>query len=146
MIQEQGSMKFSKCVVLAILTVISLFLSTANADQDSSISSSLTAVTDRVLEAKDVLFFKVELVSKSPETIRLSGTSGASALSVRKIETVIRGHSMRILVHLVLATEGSTGTFDFPCVIPSGVDTVTFGDDNVMLWTRSDGILFESEH
>lgn len=104
------------------------------------------AGSERILESKDVLFFKVQQVASSPLKIELSGLSGHSAMSVRKITEVVNGESLQIVVYLTLATSGSSGNFDYTVTVPPSANSISFGNEKTVIWTRNAGVVWHEKH
>jgi hypothetical protein len=101
------------------------------------LTGSCTGSSDTILEAKDVQFFKVEIVrSATPVRLKISGLAFYSALSVRKITTRTNGHNMVVLVHLGLAKKGESGSFEYELTVPDDVMEVGFGNGAVTIWKR----------
>ena len=92
---------------------------------------------ETVLEHKDVQSFGVvELNDQRQRTIRISGLAFASAMSVRRIETSVRGNSLTVLVFIGLAKQGQSGSFAYDLILPPSVQDVRFGKNEVVIWHR----------
>ncbi len=89
-----------------------------------------------VLERSDVLQMRVVELQQRPTVVRISGTSGHSALSVRKITTRIEGTVLDVEVYLFLARKGTSGGFQYDVVIPDSVKRIRFGDAKETIWQR----------
>jgi hypothetical protein len=101
------------------------------------LAGSCTGLGGRVLEVRDVQFFKVEVVQGVlPLRLKISGLAFQSAMSVTKITTKTDGHSIVILVHLGLAKKGTSGSFEYALPVPDEVNEVRFGNDAVIVWRR----------
>lgn len=96
-----------------------------------------TAKQDMILEYKDVQFFKAEAEPPSaPKTLRISGLAFHSALSVGKITSESEAGSLVVLIHLIPATKGTSGSFAFELSIPDSIRDVRFGNERVVIWKR----------
>ena len=69
-------------------------------------------------------------------TVRISGLSGNSALSVKDISTQRAGSSLVVLVHLFLARRETTGSFKYDVLVPDSVNEIRFGEDKAIIWQR----------
>lgn len=96
---------------------------------------------DMILEFKDVQFFQGEQTASSPAAIKLSGLAFHSSLAVREITTSQYDESLQVLVHLTPAAAGLSGNFDYILHIPASVNTVSFGREKAVIWTRSGGVV-----
>jgi YD repeat-containing protein len=94
---------------------------------------------DMVLALKDVQFFNAQEISSSPLTIRVSGLAFHSLLVVREITTAQEGDSLLVLVHLIPARQGLSGTFRYDLVVPDSVNKVAFGEQRTLIWDRTLG-------
>jgi hypothetical protein len=95
-------------------------------------------VFDRILEAKDVQFFKVEeLRNTQPVKLRISGLAFNSAMSVRETTTKTDGSVIVVQVHLAPSKPGTSGSFEYELTIPDSVNEVRFGQDAAPVWKRS---------
>jgi hypothetical protein len=77
-----------------------------------------------------------EIRDSGSPTVRVSGSSGHSALSVKNISTKKDGSSVVVLVHLFLARRGTTGDFKYDVVLPDSVNEIRFGKDKAVIWQR----------
>jgi hypothetical protein len=95
---------------------------------------------DVVLEARDVQFFHV-IEAKSPQAIdlQLSGLAMHSSMAVERTTTLQQRDSLAVMVHLTAARAGTSGTFAYTLPIPTGVNTVSFGNARVIIWQRGAG-------
>jgi hypothetical protein len=92
---------------------------------------------DRVLEKKDVQFFKVEEISTThPTVVRISGLAFMSAMSVGRITTGTESSSMVVQVHVALAKPGTSGSFQYDLLVPDSVSQVKFGTSEIPIWRR----------
>lgn len=90
-----------------------------------------------ILEYKDVQFFKAEAEPPSaPTSLKISGLAFHSALSVGKITDENDAGSIVVLVHLIPATPGTSGSFAIDIPIPDSVNDVRFGNERVEIWKR----------
>ncbi|MGH7292916.1 MAG: hypothetical protein ACREJT_16975 [Myxococcota bacterium] len=103
-------------------------------------SAAVAGAGDAVLELKDVQGFKLEAVGASPMTLELSGLAFHSALAVSGIRSERDGRVLHLLVPLVPARTGLSGSFDDRVEIPAGVDIVDFGANHAVIWTRDGGV------
>ena len=95
------------------------------------------AVQNAVLESKDVQFLKVhELQAARPTRLKISGLAFHSAMSVNKITTKTEGSAMVVLVHLAIAKQGTSGSFEYELAVPDSVNEVRFGNSSVRIWKR----------
>jgi len=69
-------------------------------------------------------------------TVRISGLSGQSALSVKDISTQRAGSSVVVLVHLFLARRETSGSFKYDVLVPDSVNEIRFGEDMAIIWQR----------
>jgi hypothetical protein len=93
-----------------------------------------------VLEHSSVIGFKAVETSKPESTVvRISGLSGHSALSIKKITTVREGTSQVVLVHVFLGRSGTSGSFSYDVIVPNSVNEIRFGKERVTIWTRKAG-------
>jgi hypothetical protein len=91
----------------------------------------------KILEAKDVQFFKVESIGQTPnEHLRLSGLAFNSAMTVKQIAVERHGSQPAVLVYLELARSGKSGSFTYELTIPSWAQQVTFGTAATIIWSR----------
>jgi hypothetical protein len=100
---------------------------------------SACAGADRILELKDVLFFKSTQASAEPLTIKVSGLAGHSALVISRIDVIQKNDAATIVAHLALASNGRSGSFDYVYVVPGSVNSVSFGSGNAVIWKRASG-------
>jgi hypothetical protein len=94
---------------------------------------------DVLLNAKDVQFFNTkEIFSPSPLVTKLnvSGLAFHGSLAVREITKTEEGDGCTILVHLVAAQQGLSGSFHYELSLPSKVNVVYFGEDKTVIWKR----------
>jgi hypothetical protein len=99
-------------------------------------------LNNMILELKDVQFFKAQETSASPRTIRLSGLAFHSALAVRDVTATQNGaSSLQVLVHLMPTAPGLSGNFTYEFVVPDSVNTVTFGNEDALIWRRDTGFI-----
>jgi hypothetical protein len=96
---------------------------------------------DVILAFRDVQFFKVQEISPSPLTMRLSGLAFHSALAVGNVAAVQSGNSLQVLVHLTQTAPGLSGNFSYDLVVPESIDTVSFGIEKSIVWRRDTGFL-----
>lgn len=116
----------------------------------STLSLILFAVTftacakegEMFLELKDVQFFQVQQAASVPVTLKLSGLAFHSSLAIRDIATVLNDESLQVLVHLTPATGKLSGNLDYTFTVPASVNTVSFGKEKVVIWSRSAGIVY----
>jgi hypothetical protein len=89
-----------------------------------------------VLEYRDTMQFKAVSLPSPQPTVRISGLSGHSALAVKKITTEKEGSSIIVLVHLFLAKEKRSGSFEYDVPVPDSVNEIRFGKGKVLIWKR----------
>jgi hypothetical protein len=94
-----------------------------------------------ILELKDVQFFQAEQINTSPVTIKLSGLAFHSSLAIRDVTTSQYGDSLQVLVHLTPVTGDMTGNLDYDFAIPSTINSVSFGKEKVIIWSRTSGVV-----
>ena len=95
------------------------------------------ATTGSVLRYEDVRFFDVETVRPAPLfAINISGMMANGGLGVETISTEVTGTEMQVLVNLGVGGHGLPGQFKRFIEIPEGVDTVVFGVEKTLVWTR----------
>jgi len=90
-----------------------------------------------VLECRDVMQLRVLELQHRPTVVRISGTSGNSALSVKKITSRIDGDSIDVDVLLFLAHKGTSGSFQYDITVPDSVNVIRFGEAKQTIWERS---------
>lgn len=74
--------------------------------------------------------------------LRITGSSGGSALSIASIVEKRDGGEINVLVTQRLvgchgAKAGQSGSFDYTVKIPDGVNVVTFGKNKAVLWCHA---------
>lgn len=90
-----------------------------------------------ILETKDVAGLKIEEQGNSHRgnVILVSGLAFHSALAVDKIITKTNSDSsITMLVYLSTARSGMSGRFKYEINIPPNINTVTFGNEKVIIW------------
>ncbi len=91
----------------------------------------------KILEAKDVQFFKVETVGQPPDQhLHLSGLAFNSAMVVKQIAAERHGSQLAVLVYLESARPGKSGSFTYELAIPSWAQQITFGTHATIIWSR----------
>ena len=94
---------------------------------------------EMTLELKFIRPLKVEQ-SRSGQDLQLqiSGVVMHSALGIKKIDTKISEGSLQVLVKLVLAdtSAGIDGNLKYSLLVPSSINTVVFGEEKAVIWTR----------
>lgn len=103
-----------------------------------SIPSMVCAKNDVMnLEAEDVQFFKVSAYDSGDRLmLRVSGLAFHSALAVNALEEIKENDSLHLLVSLVPAKKGLSGSFDYTIEVPREINFVTFGDERKVVWER----------
>jgi hypothetical protein len=96
--------------------------------------------TGRILELDDVQSFRSVQASADPLTIKVSGLAGHSALVVSRIDVIQKDDVATIVVHLALASNGRSGSFDYAYLVPGSVNSVSFGSENAVIWKRTSGL------
>ena len=99
---------------------------------------------DRVLELEFVGGFRVQEVSQSPMTIRLTGLVMHSALGIRKIITSQENRLCQVLVYVALAANDRPANMDHLLIVPDDVDAVSFGTENTVVWRRGVGPVYKN--
>jgi hypothetical protein len=95
------------------------------------------ATTGSVLRYEDVRFFDVETVRATPQVaINISGMMANGTLGVETISTDVNGTEMQVLVNLGVGGHGLPGQFKRFIEIPDNVNTVVFGTEKTVVWTR----------
>jgi len=94
---------------------------------------------DTILELKDVQFFQVLPINSSAGSIKLSGVPMHSALAIRDISTSQHDETLQVFVHLTLVRDKLSGDLNYNLDIPVTVNTVTFGNENDVIWKRGAG-------
>jgi hypothetical protein len=89
-----------------------------------------------VLERRDVMQLRVLELQHRPTVVQISGTSGNSALSVKKITSRIDGDSIDVDVLLFLARKGTSGSFQYDITVPDSVNVIRFGEAKQTIWKR----------
>ena len=97
-------------------------------------------VGNMLLRYKSVQSFKViEINSKPIISLEISGLAIHSSYAVKSIETKVDNGCMVILVHLVLARKGLSGSFLYKVNVPETVNSVCFECANNLIWKRGIG-------
>ena len=95
------------------------------------------ATSGSVLRYEDVRFFDVELTRPGPApAITISGMMANAGLGVESIATEVEGDQLSVLVSLGVGGHGLPGQFRRYIDIPDGVNTVVFGAEKTVVWTR----------
>jgi len=91
-----------------------------------------------ILEKDDVQFLKVAPSANSEQqtSLDISGLAFHSALAVSGHREIRTGDAMTILVELVPAKEGLSGSFEFTVSVPEDVAVVRFGEKQAEIWRR----------
>jgi hypothetical protein len=90
----------------------------------------------RVLQLKDVQFFKMDQKSSSPLRFEMSGLAFHSALAVEKILARQVGTNLTVKVYLTRARGDLSGRFKYEFEIPEAVTRVLFGTSRDVVWKR----------
>jgi len=98
------------------------------------LSASAGAGT-QVLELRDVQNFKVS-VNENATVLTLSGLAFHSALAVEKTSTFREDSDLVVVIHLVRAHGGLSGSFSQTVAIPPHVLRVLFGTERKPIWIR----------
>jgi len=62
-----------------------------------------------------------------------------SALAIRDISTSQHDETLQVFVHLTLVRDKLSGDLNYNLDIPVTVNTVTFGNENDVIWKRGAG-------
>jgi hypothetical protein len=92
--------------------------------------------TNTILEVKDIASFQVQTMEFSPAKIRLTGFAFHSSLAVSDVILKQNDDTIHIIVPLVIVRKGLSGNLDYVLSIPDSVNTVTFGNNKTVIWTR----------
>lgn len=97
---------------------------------------------DMILELKDIQFFQVQEIKSLPVKIKLTGLVFHSSLGIKDVKKSENDGTMRIMIHLVpVTTTGLSGNLDNVITIPKSIDKIVFGNDGVVIWNRTDGVI-----
>jgi hypothetical protein len=95
------------------------------------------ATSGSVLRYEDVRFFDVELTRPGPQVaITVSGMMANAGLGVESVSTEVNGTELSVLVILGVGGHGLPGDFKQFIDVPGGVNTVVFGTEKNVIWTR----------
>jgi hypothetical protein len=95
------------------------------------------ATSGSILHYQDVRFFDVEETRPAPMlAITISGMMSDASLGVDNISTEVEGDQMVVLITLGVGGHGLAGQFKRFIDIPPGVNTVAFGTEKTVVWTR----------
>lgn len=90
-----------------------------------------------ILEAKDVQFFKTSVSYVGGDTrLKISGLAFHSALAVETLQQKEEAETLHLLITLVPARPGLSGTFNYTIEVPPEVTHVTFGTSETVIWQR----------
>ncbi|MFI5103207.1 MAG: hypothetical protein ACHP9V_07575 [Terriglobales bacterium] len=93
-----------------------------------------------ILEREAVIHLQViELQHGRSTVVRISGLSGHSALSVKKITSHVENGEITVIVRLFLAREGTSGNFQYDVPVPESVNEIRFGQKKELIWRRESG-------
>jgi hypothetical protein len=92
-----------------------------------------------VLERKVAFLQVVELQHGKSTVVRITGFSGESACSVKKITSHVENGTITVFVHLFLAREGTSGNFQYDVHVPESVNEIRFGKKRELIWSRESG-------
>jgi hypothetical protein len=90
-------------------------------------------MNQNILELKDVQGFRVSW-SKEKRVLAIKGLAFHSALAVNSMRVDKKDNRFVILLHLVQATKGLSGSFEYKISIPTDVREVCFGSKAVPIW------------
>jgi hypothetical protein len=90
----------------------------------------------RVLQLKDVQFFKMTQISSSPPKFEMSGLAFHSALAVEKVLARQAGTNLIVKAYLTRARDDLSGRFNYKFMIPESVTRVLFGTSGDVVWKR----------
>jgi len=94
-----------------------------------------------ILERETVVHLQVvELQRGQSVVVRISGLSGHSALSVKRITSHVENGTIIVIVHLFsLPGQGTSGNFQYDVPVPESVNEIRFGQKNELIWQRKSG-------
>lgn len=98
----------------------------------------LSACAANILEQRYVLLYQCE-VSPDGTQLALSGTSSGSALLVKKVKKVRKGHDVIVNVHIGLVSRSKSGHFSEKIPIGQDLSRVLFGRERTVVWSRELG-------
>lgn len=97
-----------------------------------------------VLERGAVVHLQVVELRQAPSTaVRISGISGHSALSVKKITSNSENATITVIVRLFLVREETSGYFQHDVPVPESVNEIRFGQKRELIWKRDSGPVLE---
>jgi hypothetical protein len=99
-----------------------------------------TSVLDRKIASLHV----VELQHGKFAVVRITGLSGESACSVKKITSHVEDGTITVFVHLFLARKGTTGSFQYDVHVPESVNEIRFGKKRELIWSRESGPVLDA--
>ena len=102
----------------------------------SLISILLAGCNHAPLGVKDIISFQVQIIESSPVKIKLTGLAAHSSLAVSDVTLTQSDDTIHVLVNMTIARKGASGNLDYVLSIPDSVNTVTFGDNKSVIWTR----------
>jgi len=96
-----------------------------------------------VLERGAVVHLQVVELRQGPSTVvRISGLSGHSALSVKKISSHCENATITVIVRL-LVREETSGYFQYDVPVPESVNEIRFGQKRELIRKRDSGPVME---
>ncbi|MGC3999793.1 MAG: hypothetical protein QM767_21050 [Anaeromyxobacter sp.] len=103
-------------------------------------STTLSWLSEHTVEWRHLHSACVQVEALEPRPVlHLTAANMDSALVFRPMRQQRRGDTLDLTVVQKLAVEGQRlrGDFDFRVEVPDGVNTVRFGKERAVLWTRS---------
>jgi hypothetical protein len=95
------------------------------------------ATSGSVLRYEDVRFFDVEVTRPGPRVaLTISGMMANAGLGVESVSTEVNGTELAVLVVLGVGGHGLPGEFKRFIDVPDGVNTIVFGIEKNVIWTR----------
>jgi hypothetical protein len=82
-----------------------------------------------------------EMRSGSSVKLKISGSVFHSAMVVKRIRKEETPSELHIIVEIVFTREGLSSYFEEEIILPDTVETVSFGEEKVTIWTRKAGVI-----
>lgn len=93
-----------------------------------------------VLERRYVINLKVaELKTNGTMVVQISGRCGHGAWSVKDVTIRRADSSINVIVNLFWPRRGSTNEFRYNVPVSDGVNQISFGRNEAIIWQRSSG-------
>ena len=103
-------------------------------------TQSMTREENMILEKKDIQFFKVEQIERSPLELNITGLVMHSSYVVEKIDTSQSDDTLMLKIYLKLASFASaksSGSFTYHLIVPETVRKVVMGKEQAVIWMRN---------